>query len=379
MRLALAALLACAGCEGVIGSVEPVETGRLADASTPTAADDAGVTHDDAGQWADAGHEPFDAGSAAPDAGHDAGAPFDAGTPIDFPLQPGPLRGAVPSVTSGPTVLQPLQSAFDDTCAVVWNPLASELLFTVCQVNHLWRYRPQVSANAGFDVVRMGGEGVFGMQGVAVLPDGAVAVAETVQHRLTLSRQGYDAPQPWVTGTFNMPQHLVVRRDGNVYFTDPRTESGGGTAPFTAVYRVAPNGQLTTHHQNLDARGLALSYDGRTLYLSAENRYGETLLYKVELANDGAVGPATLFAGAPGAGGGAFGLCVDQADNVYHAARSGIRVHGPSGAIIANIAVPGANDCAFGDADAKSVYVTTSSSLAVYNLYRVRVDVPGLY
>lgn len=386
MRALAALLLALTtGCIGTAGEVvdarsEPV--GPDASLSDAGLADDSDAGLADAGTTPDAGTDAgtaADAGSSTPDAGltvPDAGFAFDGG---GFPLSDGPLHGAIPTVTEGPINLQPTQSPFDDTCAVTWNPLAHELLFTVCQVNHVWRYRPNVTANAGFDIVRMGGQGVFGMQGLAVLPDGALVVAETVQHQLTISRSGYANPQPWITGDFNMPLHVVARRDGNVYFTDPRTESGGGTAPLTALFRVAPDGQVTTHLENLGARGLALSFDQRKLYVSAENRYGETILYVVALDESGAIGTHTIFAAAPGAGMGAFGLCVDQADNVYHAARSGVRVHSPTGAIISTINVPGADDCSFGEDDARAIYVTTASSLAVHNLYRFRVDVPGLY
>jgi hypothetical protein len=349
------------GCEGVFGvpvsgsapvadaGIGAPEADAGADSGIATEVPDAGVPFD-AGR-ADAG--PGDAGAAAVDAG---GAAFDGGA---FPIVDGPRHGAVPVVTEGPTFLAPTQGVFDDTCSVVWNPLAHELLVTVCQENAIWRYRSAVTANQGFDVVRPGGQNVFGMQGMAVLPDGALVVAETVSHQLTVSRGGYAAPQPFVT--------------------DPRTESGGGSAPFTAVYRVSPSGQVSAHLKDLGARGLALSYDQRTLYLSAENHYGEAQLYKVALDEAGAVGASTLFAGTAGSGIGAYGLCVDQADNVYHAARSGLRIYGPSGAILGTIDVPGADDCAFGDDDARTLYVTTSSSLAVHNLYRVRVDVPGLY
>lgn len=358
-------------------SVEPIDSGTEVDAGQPI---DAGAAHD-AGRVVDA---------STPDAGvtFDAGGvgPFDAGA---FPERPGPFHGQVPTILSPPTPLMPTQGAFDDTCAITWNAHAQELLFTVCQVNDVWRLRPTVTTNAGFDIVRVGGEGVFGMQGLAVLPDGALVVAETVQHRLTISRGGYASPQPLVTswpgdattpaGPFNMPLHLVARSDGTIYFTDPKTESGQGAAAYTAVYRVAPNGTLSVHHKGLAARGLALSYDERTLFLSGENRYGEAQLYRVALAPDGAVGAATLLVGGPNEGIGAYGLCVDQADNLYHAARRGVRVYSPAGTLIQQLDVPGASDCSFGDADGKSVYFTTESSLAVHNLYRARVSIPGVF
>lgn len=383
------AAVASTACVGVAEApFEPTAAPSVAEVDGGVAPADSGAEPVfDAG--ADAGVV-FDAGASVRDAGTvvDAGpaSAFDAGA---FPERPGPYRGQPLTVLAAPTPLMPTQGAFDDTCAVTWNPHAQELLFTVCQVNDVWRLRPTVTTNAGFDVVRVGGEGVFGMQGLAVLPDGALVVAETVQHRLTVSRGGYASPQPLVTGwtgdattpagPFNMPLHVVARSDGTLYFTDPKTESGQGAAAFTAVYRLAPNGILSVHHKGLAARGLALSYDERTLFLSGENRYGEAQLYRVALAADGSVGAATLLVGGPAEGIGAYGLCVDQADNLYHAARRGVRVYDPSGALIQQLDVPGASDCSFGDADGKSVYFTTESSLAVHNLYRARVSIPGVF
>ena len=71
----------------------------------------------------------------------------------------------------------------------------------------------------------------------------------------------------------------------------------------------------------------------------------------------------------------ADGLAVDSGGNIYVAAADGVRVYAPDGALWGTIAVPRQPaNAAFGDEDARTLYVT-----ARQGLYRVRLAHPGIW
>ena len=69
------------------------------------------------------------------------------------------------------------------------------------------------------------------------------------------------------------------------------------------------------------------------------------------------------------------GMAVDRAGNLFVATRTGVEVFAPTGRRWGVVAVPEQPaNCAFGDADGRTLYVTARTGL-----YRFRVASPGLY
>lgn len=152
---------------------------------------------------------------------------------------------------------------------------------------------------------------------------------------------------------FNSPNDVTVDDAGNLYFTDPRYV---GHEPrelrWRAVYRVTPGGEVVeVTHDVTKPNGLALSPDGRTLYVAETNNGGDGMpgvepgnrgpmrVYAFPLGADGLVsGPRRLFHDF-GPNFGCDGMTVDEHGNVYLTAREpskpGILVLDPSGEQIA--------------------------------------------
>ena len=152
---------------------------------------------------------------------------------------------------------------------------------------------------------------------------------------------------------FNSPNDITVDDAGNLYFTDPRYV---GHEPrelqWRAVYRVTPAGDVVEiTHDVTKPNGLALSPDGRTLYV-AETNNGSDGMPGVEPGNRG---PMRVYAFPLGADGlvsgdrrlfhdfgpkfGCDGMTIDEHGNLYLTAREpskpGILVLDPSGSQIA--------------------------------------------
>ncbi|WP_441288031.1 SMP-30/gluconolactonase/LRE family protein [Sorangium sp. KYC3313] len=167
---------------------------------------------------------------------------------------------------------------------------------------------------------------------------------------------------------FSSPNDVVVRSDGNVYFTDPDFQLSAGRPELpTAAYRVSPSGAVSLIGTLETPNGVALSPDESVLYVT-EFTPGRILRYP--LSAEGAPGASSNFAAnLPKAD----GMGVDCAGNLYIAWRDGIDVFAPSGARLGAITGMGeVSNVAFGGADRKTLYITSGASL-----YAMEVNIPG--
>jgi gluconolactonase len=214
----------------------------------------------------------------------------------------------------------------------------------------------------------------LGSNGLAIAPDGTL-VACTHDTR-SVSRFNLDTKQrTLVVDTyegkhFNSPNDAVVRSDGTVYFTDPDWQLGNRTAEmgFKGVFRVPPGGAALLVADNITSpNGIALSPDEATLYVTDDSS-GAVRSFAV--AADGSTSGGTPIATV----GGADGMAVDCAGNLYVTSNQGIVVLDSAGGQLTTIAVAQKpNNCTFGGSDRRTLYMAGRDTL-----YSVRLDVPGL-
>lgn len=113
--------------------------------------------------------------------------------------------------------------------------------------------------------------------------------------------------------------------------------------------------------------GVALTQDGRTLYV-ADSQDKKILVYDLD-AEGNASHERTFIAKIDGT---PDGLRVAENGNLYIAAR-GVAVYSPTAKLLRTIEFPEIPaNCAFGDADLRTLYVTARTSV-----YRVRVPDKG--
>jgi gluconolactonase len=186
---------------------------------------------------------------------------------------------------------------------------------------------------------------------------------------------------------FSGPNDIVVRRDDGVYLTD--NDFGlrdAGRNPDKQMQNgiwLVKDGRSTLV---LDAaalggipNGIALSPDERYLYLSASLRK----MMRYEVKPDGSLGEGSVFTEGLGIG---DGMKVDLQGNIYSTSGAGpgiVRITAPTGKLLGYLNLPiyggepkrqiCATNVAFGDSDAKSLYITACDAV-----YRIRLKTAGL-
>jgi gluconolactonase len=169
---------------------------------------------------------------------------------------------------------------------------------------------------------------------------------------------------------FNAPNDVVVRRDGNVYFTDPAFGNQEDTREldFYGVFRVTTRGQIEAIAKwKTRPNGLALSPNGRTLYVSDSD--GQSIrAFDLDRAGVGS-NERVVVSKTPGV---PAGLRTDEMGNIYLAAKD-VLVYSPQGELVRTIKIGETpSNLAFGDPDFSTLFVTARTSV-----YRIRLGVKG--
>jgi gluconolactonase len=168
----------------------------------------------------------------------------------------------------------------------------------------------------------------------------------------------------------NAPSDIVVRRDGNVYFTDPAfgDQQDARELDFNGVYRITPRGELEAIARwKTRPNGVALSPNGRILYVSdADGRS----VHAFDLDRGGtASNDRVVIARVPGV---PAGLRTDEKGDLFVAGRK-VYIYTPKGELLREISLSETpSNLTFGDPDFESLYVTAHSAV-----YRVRLSVKG--
>ena len=173
----------------------------------------------------------------------------------------------------------------------------------------------------------------------------------------------------WEGKRLNSPNDVVVRKDGQVYFTDPRSNAVKDLAQlgFNGVYHVTPQGKISLVTKMTRPNGIAVSPDGRTLYVS-DTEQREIRAFNLD-AEGNAANERVFLANIDG---GPDGLRVAVNGNLYIACR-GIAIYTPAGQFVKMIEFPETPaNCAFGDSDLRTLYVTARTSI-----YKVRIPDEG--
>jgi gluconolactonase len=253
----------------------------------------------------------------------------------------------------------------------VWRSADSRLFYSDLRGNAIYQW---TAAEGVRDVSKpfFTGEGTglrgVGPNGIALDPEGRLLAC--VYGSRSVIRIEKDGTRTTLADRFegkrlNSPNDLVVARDGTVYFTDPSFGlEGMDSSPLreqavNGVYRLRPN-------------GLVLSPDESTLYV-ANSGGAVTGWYAYDLGAAGLSNKRVFFdvTGVQGEGG-ADGMKVDLAGNVFATGPGGVLIIAPDGTHLGTIRPPEAlTNVGWGE-DGHTLYITGRTAL-----YRIHLSARG--
>jgi len=263
-----------------------------------------------------------------------------------------------------------LATGFQFTEGPVWLP-DGKLLFSDIPASRIYCWTPQ----EGVQVWR---EPSGNSNGLTLDLQGRLLACEHGNRRV--SRTGVDGDIAALAERYggkrlNSPNDVVVRSDGLIYFTDPPygIEPHQQEQPVNGVYAIWPDGAIRLLADDFGRpNGLAFSPDELVLYIDdSERRHVRAF----DVHADGTIHNSRLFAdmdhpqpGSPD------GMKVDSDGHLYVTGATGVWVFEPDGEHLGVLVAPERPaNCAWGDADLRSLYITARTSL-----YRIRTRVPGL-
>lgn len=262
-----------------------------------------------------------------------------------------------------------LATGFQFTEGPVWMA-DGYLLFSDIPANIMYKWTPE----NGAEVWR---EPSGNSNGLTRNSDDLLLACEHGNRRV--SRTNPDGTVETIAGAYqgnrlNSPNDLVVKSDGVIYFTDPPygIQPEEKEQPHNGVYRILTDGSLELMATDFERpNGLAFSPDESILYID-DSYYRHLRAFDVR--EDGTLENSRIICdmdhpqpGSPD------GLKVDEEGHIYVTGATGVWVFEPDGELLGVIAPPERPaNCAWGDEDKKSLYLTAQTSL-----YRIRTTVAG--
>ena len=272
----------------------------------------------------------------------------------------------------------------------VWDRSGGYLLFSDLASNATMKWTPSGKPEAYRKPVFAGPypDGVLiGTNGLTFDRMGRLVAAEHGNRRVSRTeKNGTLIPlaDSYQDKRLNSPNDVVVKSNGDIYFTDPPALYGlwpdgpGKPAPelgFNGVYRIAPGGKIDLLTRDIPyPNGIAFSPDEKKLYVSNSRPDKFWMVYDV--TTDGGIANGRKFADVtkePGEGV-PDGMKVDRAGNVYGTALNGIQIFSPDGKRLGTIVTPEIPaNCAWGDADGKTLYIAARTGM-----YRIKLKIAGM-
>lgn len=270
----------------------------------------------------------------------------------------------------------------------LWDRQQGCLLFSDVKANAIHRWDPQTGVTPFMQPSGYTGDQPFagaepGANGIAFDAEGRLLICEHGDRRIRRVEQ--DGTKTVLAERYqgrrlNSPNDLVCHGNGDVYFTDPpfglprQFDDPGRELPFSGVYRLATNGDLTLLVGDLRApNGLAFSPDESTLYI-ADGNPNRSAWLAYPMRDDGTPGePRALLdvTRTPGFGG-PDGMDIDEHGHVFAAGREAVYVFAADGALLGTIRMGSITTNVGWGEDGSTLFIATERRLV-----RMRLNTRG--
>ncbi len=287
--------------------------------------------------------------------------------------------------------LEKLADGFDWAEGPIWVPAGKYLLFDDIPKNTTFKWKEGQGISVYLKPSGYSGSAPFrgrepGANGLTLDKQGRLLLCQHGDRRVV--RQETDGKLTVLADRYegkrlNSPNDIVVKSNGDVYFTDPPyglpkiDKDPAKELDFQGVFRVSAQGELTLLTKELSRpNGLAFSPDEKTLYV-ANSDPANAVVMAYAVKPDGTLGPGKVFFDAgplakTGLKGFPDGMKVDVHGNLFTTGPGGVLAVAPDGTHLGTIetGVQTAN-CNWGD-DGSTLYITAN-----HYLCRIRTATKG--
>lgn len=260
----------------------------------------------------------------------------------------------------------------------VWIVTERCLLFSDIPRNRVMKWSEKSAASVFLGNSGYSGSGPGeGSNGLALDREGRLILCEHGNRRV--SRLEQDGTQTTLAERYegkrlNSPNDVVVRSNGDLYFTDPpfglplKEKDPNKELSFGGVFRLSRKGELTLLVGNLGyPNGIAFSPDENALYVSVSSP-SHAVIMKCVVRPDGTLGSGVVFHGMTSQIGKYRGLPdgmkVDRLGYLFVTGPGGVYIISSSGKWLGRID-PGETvaNCAWGN-NGSTLYITASTCVS---------------
>jgi gluconolactonase len=272
----------------------------------------------------------------------------------------------------------------------VWNRKDGYLLFSDIPMNSVIKWQPGKGTSVFLKPSGYTGKIPFdgpepGSNGLAFDRDNRLLFAAHGDRRIArLESNGKPATlvDRFEGKRINSPNDLVVKSNGDIYFTDPpfglpkSYRDPRKELPFQGVYRYSRNGKLTLLTKEIKApNGIAFSPDERKLYISNADPLSAVWL-SFDVKGDGTINNGSILFDATALTkskpGGPDGMKIDVQGNIFAAGPGGVYVLAPDGRHLGTIDLNApTGNVAWGE-DGSTLFITSNS-----NVFRAKLTTNG--
>ena len=189
-----------------------------------------------------------------------------------------------------------------------------------------------------------------GSNGLALDSQGRLILCEHGDRRISVVTKGggkITLADRWQGKRLNSPNDLAIRKNGDIYFTDPiyglpqRANDPMREIDFCGVYRLEGDGTVTVQYKDMSRpNGIGFSPDHNILYVA--NSDGRDPVWRAfPVKKDGNLGKPKVFFDSskddrvPRSGG--DGLKVDYKGNVFATGAGGVLILSPEGNLLGRL------------------------------------------
>jgi gluconolactonase len=216
-----------------------------------------------------------------------------------------------------------------------------------------------------------------GSNGLTINKEGKLVLCQHGDRRIAMMDAPLDAPKPNFISVadnyngkkFDSPNDVVIRSNGDVFFTDPpyglpnHENDSTKEAPYQGVYKVSTNGKVSLLVDSLTKPNGIAFLPGEKTFIVANSDPAKAIWYAFDIADNDSIVNARIFYDATSLTktdkGLPDGFKVDKQGNIFASGPGGVWIFNKEGKLLGKIKITElTSNIALGDDD-KTLYTTS--------------------